>query len=313
MFNFLWPPNRRLLRRLVADQEPSLIVLTSIWNDFALAGCAGIPMVLDAHDVNAVAVGERCGRAHPFTLVVKAWERRTVRRMHHVFACSPVDRELFMRLYGLPPDRVSVVPNGVNVSAFDAISPPWNIDADLERKLGDATVLFFMGELSYQPNREALKFLNDSLMPALERRHPGGFRVLVCGGPVPTGEGHPALLFAGQLSDDGLRRCMKRSDICLAPIMTGSGTRLKVLEYMAAGKPVVSTPKGAEGIACQQGRDIIIAGPEAFPDAVAALASDRARMATVGAAGYQMVRATYDWDQSIVPLWRETLDRWLDG
>ena len=312
MFNFLWPANARLVRRLIREEKPVLVVLTSTWNYFPLTACAEIPMVLDAHDVNAVAVGERLGHGHPFTRMVKGWEARTVRRMNRVFACSSIDRDMFMSLYGLPADRVSVVPNGVSVADFDAVTPPWNLDGALEERLRGATVLFFMGELSYQPNRAALSFLDGVVLPELERREPGGFRLLVCGGPVPSGRFHPSMVFAGQLPDDALRRCMKRADICLAPIMTGSGTRLKVLEYMAARKPVVTTAKGAEGIACESGRDIVVSSPEQFCDDIMALASDRAKVSRIGEAGYSLVKAKYDWDAAIKPLWRNTLSRWID-
>ncbi len=310
IFNFQTPSTRRIVRGMIDAHQPAVIVLTSIWNEPPLRTGPRLPMVLDAHDVNATAIAERFGAHHPFTRLVQAQEARAVHRVDHVFACSDPDREQFIRLYSLPESKVSVVPNGVDVAAFDSVSPSTEPDAFWKENIGDATALFFMGKLDYQPNVAALAFLNEGLMPELEERAPGRYKLLVSGGPVPPGDYFPAVKFAGRLPTDQLRQYVKRSDICLAPVFTGSGTRLKILEYMAAGRPIVSTPKGAEGLSCTSGKELLLAEPEEFADTIEALHAKPDDAKTLGQAAHAFVRDQYDW-RSIENRWRSVLARWI--
>jgi glycosyltransferase involved in cell wall biosynthesis len=302
MFNFLWPANARLVRSLVERRRPPVIIMTSMWNYFPLRALKGVPIVLDAHDVNAIAVGERLGDRHPFTCLVRAWEAYVVRRIDHLFVCSPRDREQFMARYGLAPDRVTVAPNGVTLRP----RPPPS-DAPGDRPC----TLFFMGKLDYQPNAEGLAFLDSRVMPELERRAPGRFRLVVTGGPVPARPLHPSISCLGVLPDAELRQTLQRADLCLAPIFSGSGTRVKILEYMAAARPVLSTAKGAEGLGCVDGEHLQLAEPDAFAEAILALAQDPARRQRIGEAAWDHVRRNFDWTQAVHVRWHAVLNRWL--
>jgi polysaccharide biosynthesis protein PslH len=294
LFNFFVPTTAHRVRRLLRRCRPALVVVTSIWAYWPLRRLKHRPpVVLDAHDVLAGAIEERFGARHPFTRLVAAWEGRVVRSVEHVFACSDLDWQQFVARYGISPERVSTVPNGVDMAGWQS-EPEGAVDADVEAALQGATVLFFMGKLDYQPNREALQFLARQLMPALER-DPGGvtYRLLVCGGPAPATTPHPAIVLTGRVPD--VAPCVRRADICLAPIFTGSGTRLKILEYMAAGKPVVSTPKGAEGIAGASGVEFELVEAADFATAVRRLAADPAAARRMGEAGRRRVAQQYDW------------------
>jgi len=312
MFNFIWPGNARLVRRAIAQYNPSAIVMTSIWNYFALSRAPGIPVVLDAHDVNAVAVGERLGHRHLFTRLVKAWEKHVIKKLDHLFVCSEQDRQQFISLYGMAPDRVTVVPNGVDLSLHQQNSGEVRLPEKVEEAIKNATVLFFMGKLDYQPNREALSFLCRVLMPELESRQPGTYKLLVSGGPIPPDLFHPAVCFAGILPTEQLAAALHRADICLAPILSGSGTRLKILEYMASGKAVVSTAKGAEGIPAFNDRDFFITPLESFADVICRLRLNPEERKRAGDSARTFISGCYDWKTSIAPRWCAVLNRWLN-
>lgn len=309
MFNFFWPPTARAARRLVADARPSCIVLNSIWAwaPFARRG-APCPAILDSHNVDAVAIAERFGPRHPFTRLVARWEARVLRSMERVFACSEVDRRQFVERYGLDPDRVRVVPNGAHFPA-DADVAPGRLDAETEGWLGSARVLLFVGgKLDYPPNAEGFAFVRDRLVPELERRRPGAFRVLAVGAPIPGGPLPQAMRCTGRVPD--LAPYLRRADVCLAPIFSGSGTRLKILDSLAWGKATVATPKGAEGIDCSDGQHLLLAEGDAFADAVCRLADDPALAARLGRAGRERIRDRYAWPV-VENLWREGLRPWL--
>ena len=153
----------------------------------------------------------------------------------------------------------------------------------------------FIGSLDYRPNQDAVMWIVQELWPRIVSRVP---------------EAH--LSIAGSAPPDWLRQEIERRgltlqanvpdphafveglSVVLAPIRAGGGMRIKILEAMAAGKPVVATTLGASGM---DARDVVIADdPDSFADAVARLLRDPAEAARLGAAGREHVAREYDSD-----------------
>ena len=89
---------------------------------------------------------------------------------------------------------------------------------------------------------------------------------------------------------------IKACNVCAAPIFSGSGTRVKILEYLAARKPVVSTAKGAEGLDAEDGRHLILAEKkDDFKHSILQLAGDRDLAARLGEEGRELVEMRYSW------------------
>ncbi len=305
MFNFLWPVTWWRTRRWIKRDRPAVVVATSIWTFFPLHGLRQCPpVVLDAHDVLGNAIAERYGDRHFFTRCVRAYERRAVTRMAHVFACSELDRQAFIAQYGLAAERVTTVPNGVEATVWrEARTTLADVDSALDQRLAGRTTLFFMGKLDYQPNQEALEFLLEDCMPLLEQAAPGKYQLVVCGGPRPHRAPAPTVHFTGRVPD--IRPYVLAADLCLAPIFSGSGTRLKILEYMAAGKPVVSTAKGAEGLEGLTPQHIRIAERAAFAATIMEWAGTPAAT-QAGQIARDWVAQHYDW-QVVAQGWRRVL------
>jgi glycosyltransferase involved in cell wall biosynthesis len=305
IFNFFCPINRRTVHTALKILNPPNIVITSIWDYAALKPFRHIPMMLDAHNVDAVPMAEQFGPNHPFTRMVASWERRVVNAMQHICCCSKDDRQLFIERYQCPPEKITVVPNGVDTDSFAEISQT-DLPSEQEDQLKDHTVLFFMGKLDYQPNREALRFLRDTIWPELDKQADNRFRLLVCGGPVPTETYPDAFIFTDRVED--LRPYIHRADICLAPLFSGSGTRFKIIEYLACGRATVSTPKGAEGLGCESGKNLLLADGQPFAQAILDLAENPNRRQELGRSGQDYIRKTLDW-QVIAPRWLAALDK----
>jgi len=303
IFNFYWPGTRRLVQKYIQRHPPPFILLTSIWDYHPVRSFSRIPMVLDAHNVDALAMAERFGQNHPFARRVRTREQEVASRMNHIFTCSEFDRQLFIGMYGVDDNNISVVPNGADIPQI-ASEAQGRILPETEDKLKDHTVLFFMGKLDYQPNREALDYLNTQIMPALDASKAGPFKLLVCGGPVPEGPYHPNIIFTGRV--DTLPPYIQRSDICLAPLFSGSGTRFKIIEYLACSKPVISTPKGAEGLMCSSGDQLMLAEVDQFVPQIKALTKNSEAGRQLAQKGYQHVREHFDW-QVIKPAWSSIL------
>lgn len=305
MFNLYWPANRRMARRAAAEQAPSVLLATSIWCHDAFSGLS-IPRALDAQNVDGRAIAERFGRAHPFTRLVRAQERRVVGQVARLFCCSETDAELFGRDYGVPEDKIRVAPNGVRPARPDVRDPAAE---RMAAELAGRCILFFMGKLDYSPNEEALAFIADTLLPKLDKRMPGRFVCLVAGGPrLPDGIRHPLLRPLGQVPD--IAPWLRIATLCLAPVFSGSGTRLKVLEYLAAGKPVVATAKAAEGLAVENGRELRLAEKTDFAEAVCRLEQDTTGAREMAERGRRLVQADYSWERT-AGIWRNGLAPFL--
>jgi glycosyltransferase involved in cell wall biosynthesis len=88
---------------------------------------------------------------------------------------------------------------------------------------------------------------------------------------------------------------LQAADIALCPLLTGSGTSLKTLEYLSAGLPLVSTDVGIRGLGLHSGRDVVISTPGDMPDNVARLAAQPNEMAGLSAAGRAAVAGRFSW------------------
>lgn len=216
-------------------------------------------------------------------------EGRLLRNSDEAFAVSTVDQAEFERLYGVRP---KLLPNGVDVEAFARVEP-----AEIERVrrqygIAGKTVLF-MGLCAYRPNAEAIDFLVSSVMPRVVAEIPDS-RLVIIGGSSPHRA--PWLINPGLLPHADLPAVVRAANIGVAPIFSGSGTRLKILECFAASRPVVATAKGAEGLDVIDRQHLLLADDaNAFAEAIVSLLRDERFAEALGCSGHELVAGKYDW------------------
>ncbi len=173
---------------------------------------------------------------------------------------------------------------------------------DLEANTGDfgppkPDTLIYNGALTYDANFDAMEFFLRDVFPLLKDQRPNvSLRITgkYDGVPVerlPLGDGAE---LTGYLDD--IRPAVAQSWICVAPLRVGGGTRLKILEAMALGTPVVSTSKGAEGLKVTHGENILIADdPNDFAQTLVRLFGDENLRAKLSANGRRLVEEKYSW------------------
>ena len=246
-------------------------------------GGARIPLIVNTHNVErevwrtmpADMAGGRLRLALD-RLLVGDWERRALDEADGVAFCAQRDLDaLAPRLRA--GVRSAVVPNAVDTDRLRPLAPP-------ER----ATAALFVGGLLYAPNAEAARFITERLALLLAAR---GLTAVIAGG---EGADAPGVRFAGR--PDDLTSLYGEAFATLVPIFSGSGTRLKVLESLAYGRPLVASAKAVEGLALEPDVHYLPAEDEAaFAAQLGRLAGDPALALELAARGRAVVEAQYSW------------------
>jgi sugar transferase (PEP-CTERM/EpsH1 system associated) len=201
--------------------------------------------------------------------------------------CTMVsDKDRNARLELAPDQSVAVVPNGVDLEHYTT---------GLARP--QPASLIYSGALTYHANFDAVKFFLSQIYPLIkEEVAEVTFRVTGETRGVPL-QGLPAdtsVEFTGYMED--IRPYVAGSWACVVPLRIGGGTRLKILEAMALGTPVVATSKGAEGLEVTDRENILIADePTDFADQVLHLLRDPGLREKLSKGGRRLVVEKYDW------------------
>jgi sugar transferase (PEP-CTERM/EpsH1 system associated) len=224
---------------------------------------------------------------------LRGYEARVCRAASAVVAVSEPDRRALAKL--VPEARVSVVPNGIDLSAHTPASGAIPASTPV--------TLLFTGKMDYRPNVDAALWFGRSVLPLVLAKR-AGVRVQYVGlnphARLAALRHLPQVEITGAVPD--VRPYMASATIYIIPMRVGGGTRFKALEAMAAAKPIVSTTMGVEGLPVRDGRELLLAdSPESFAEAILRLLDDIEHCGglahTLGAAARQLVASQYTWDR----------------
>ena len=229
------------------------------------------------------------------------FEREALAAADVVIAVSEEDRRQLMALVG-HERPVAVIPNVIDVQAYR-----WQMLVPDECRFD----LVFTGKMDYRPNVDGVLWFAEAIWPLVRRQRPDATWAIVGQRPHPRLAAlreQPGITLTGRV--EHVQPYLAGAGVYVLPLRIGSGTRLKLIESMAAGCTVVSTTIGAEGFALDDGGEAILADtPEAFAAAVLGLLDDPARRAAMGTRA-QAFAAQYDW-RRVAPLLNEVYDRLL--
>ncbi|MEO6603096.1 MAG: glycosyltransferase, partial [Polyangiaceae bacterium] len=264
--------------------------------EFRSHGAGAPALILDEHNIEFDILRRTArspGELPRFVYNAMNWrklareERSAWRRFDGISLTSRRDEELLQEDF--PTAHTAVVPNGVDVSEF---SPTLGA--------GESDMVLFFGAINYHPNHDGVTYFIDEIFPKLRLLRPNArFCILGPGARQSVldrqGNGVEVL---GMVDDVG--PYIDRASVVVVPLRIGGGTRLKIVEAMSKGKPVVSTRLGAEGLDVVHDQHLLLADtPDDFAREVARVLGDPELTARLGRAGRQLMEEKYSW-RSIV-------------
>jgi glycosyltransferase involved in cell wall biosynthesis len=230
------------------------------------------------------------------------FERRAFQQVDQVVAVSSEDANLIRERFGA--GHVDVVENGVDTNYFQP-----------DRSQRVPGQILFLGSLDWRPNLDAVDQLLDRIFPAIRAREPSA-RLSVVGRNPPESlrqrvDATEGVELHANVSD--VRPFLARSAVMVVPLRIGGGSRLKILEAMAAGTPVIATRVGAEGLEVHDGEHLVLVETcEEMARAILEHRRDAHATARMAALGRQLVEKHYEWDilaDRLDAVWSDTASR----
>lgn len=289
----LSPDYLRELRRAVRGAD--LLIACHPYVQPALRSVSSAPIWYEAQDVEVDVKRQQfagTGLGADLLQRVGEVERACCAQSELVMTCSDLDARRLQELYQVPADKLLTVPNGVDLREV-TYQPP---SERRRRKTADGLDGCFMASFIgswHQPNIDAVHFLLSIApsFPAVSFIIVGG-----AGNPFKDQPQPENVSILGMVDNETRDAVLARSDVALNPILTGSGTNLKMLEYLAAGIPVVTTPFGARGLGLEPGEHCLFAHLESFGDAILRIRAENDGLLDARAVrARQHVEMFYDW------------------
>jgi sugar transferase (PEP-CTERM/EpsH1 system associated) len=224
---------------------------------------------------------------------MRRFEQELGERCDHLIMVSDKDCET---MHGLGVRNCSAVPLGVDTEFF---SPDAShlAGASPVATGGQVRNLCFTGSMDWLPNDDGMQWFIRDILPRIRARHDVHLWIV---GRSPGPElqslvaGDPRITVTGRVPD--VRPYIAAADVYVVPLRIGGGTRIKIFEAMAMGKPVVSTTTGAEGLPVTHDRDIVLVDePGDFAASVCNLLDARERADMLGRAARTLVERNYSW------------------
>jgi glycosyltransferase involved in cell wall biosynthesis len=287
------------LETLVRDFRPDTVLVEGIGLFKLLRPLRALTkqLILDMHNVESDLAGQlrRVDAKRPAvatitaSLGIRRLERKALALVDRVWVCSGQDRERLMALsrHTLPID---VVPNGIPHAAHSPEMLPAEPGTD-----NGFPVILFIGHLGYPPNVDAVERLAGSILPSIRQALPTATLILAGRNPKPAVQALAGLPGVELVEDpESVGPLLSRAHLSITPLAAGGGTRIKILEAMAWGVPVIATPLAAEGLDLVDKEELLLSDTdEGLADMAVGLCLDTDRRARQRIRAHQAVWARF--------------------
>ena len=248
------------------------------------------PVVADCHDVLQ---SLRINHTNMLRRILEFFCEMIIYKFANlVLTVSEEEKELLISC-GVEQSKIEVIPNGVDTNEFDINK---NIQSifQLRKQYGleSYRIVTFVGNMEYLPNREAVKLIAFRIAAAVKKEVPNVKFLII--GRITEKINTPDLIFTGRV--DNVSKLLSASDVAIVPLLRGSGTSLKILEYFSCALPVVSTTIGVRGLNVKNGIHALITDDiDEFSNMIIELLRDRELASKLGESSRRFVMMKYDW------------------
>lgn len=300
---FRHPELARWTRRVLSDVRPDLVFVCSSAMAQYVVGRTGAAtrLVVDFCDCDAekwrayakaAPPGMRAIYRREFDRLVK-FEAGVLAAAEAGVLISRTERKLLADFLPAGAHKLHVIPNGVDVDYFAPAAEP----------AGDQPLIVLCGRMDYPPNIDGARWFAQEILPRVRRRRPDAVFRIVGAAPAPTVRALaalPGVEVTGAVPD--VRPHLAAAAVVVAPLRIARGIQNKVLEGMAAGRPVVATPQALDGIEAVAGRDVLTgADAEGFAAAVSDVLTKTAP-SDLAANGRACVLRRHQWSAQLCTL-----------
>jgi len=294
--------------RFIDRTSPELVVL-SHWNSAIpqplRARTRPFTVIYDSHNIEWRLESDRrhaLGKNHASTIErLRVWGRRRQERLlfnraDRSLVVSPEDLEALVTLAPSAARNATVWPNALDLERYAPATAA--VAAERAGIARQWPTLIFSGLMSYEPNEAAAIAIITRILPRVREQYPDARLLIVGKDPWPSIEAaanhDPGIIVTGTVAD--VLPYLSVSDVAVVPLQIGGGSRLKILEALASRIPVVSTSKGAEGIATFGSSAVLIEDNiDAMADRVIDLLEDPILREHQTEAGYEIAKTRYSW------------------
>ena len=301
---FTHPAVRNLVRSHLSSRQFDVAICDFLAPSLNFPEKLPIPCVLFQHNVES-SLWQRMAttESHPLRKMSYAleaarmsrYERRALARFHHVIAVSEHDRQQMLEMNA--ECEITVVPTGVDTQQFQ-VAPP---------STATPPRIVFTGSMDWEPNVDAMEYFCGQIWSRILAEFPDAIFQIV--GRTPLARVQRLACASVQVTGTvpSVTDYLRDATVVIVPLRIGGGTRLKIYEAMAMGKALVSTSIGAEGLAFENGRDLLLADDaSSFADAILLLRDGQVRRKVEQAA--VQLAAQFDWSV-VVGQFAEVLER----
>lgn len=301
-FNFIFK-----MRNLLKTEDIDLVQIEYPWGVIAAKILKKLlnrsfVVVFDSHDVeyrlikqfinNVISKRSKLLRylMFPGLMYIYLQERIASKCADHILTVSEDDKKCFAKMYNINVEKLTVIPSGINLKNLKSIKPKELVKKQF--KIPEEKVLIiFHGAYSHFPNREAIEKIEDYLAPNLKE-----LIFLIAGTGVPEYIKNN-IYSVGFVKD--LESFLHIADIAIVPLTSGGGTKIKILDYLNIGLPIVSTKKGMEGIEVKNKEHAIVVNniDENFISAIKCLAKNKDKREEIGYNSFKLAKELYDWEK----------------
>ena len=280
----------KLIKNVLDTKEFDLVIASQFDMAIYAQSFGGLPAIFEEVEsgVYYERASQKSTRRQRFRQKLTWFKHRhyLLRLLRFYQACTVVSEQERRILQHTTPNGpvIKIIPNCIDLKSYEPF-----------QKEQQPNTMVFTGSLKFGPNYEAMLWFLQDVFPIVQSHIPS-VKLIITGDtggkPLPPGEN---IHLSGFVND--VKPIISSASVSLAPIWTGGGTRLKILEAMALHTPVVATTKGAEGLDVRHNEHLLIANnPDCFAGAITDLLQDPDLNKRIANNAYQLITHKYNWD-----------------